>query len=37
MAGWVDRQRLAGNGVCPLAAAVAFSTLNAALMGEAMS
>lgn len=32
MAGWVDRQRLAGNGVCPLAAALAFRTLSAVLM-----
>ncbi|GAB6127291.1 DNA cytosine methyltransferase [Humidesulfovibrio idahonensis] len=32
MAGWMDRQRLAGNGVCPLAAAYAWQTLSAVLM-----
>lgn len=35
MAGWVDRQRLTGNGVCSLAAAHALATLGRALAGGA--
>lgn len=31
MAGWMDRQRLTGNGVCSLAAAYAYTSLRAAL------
>lgn len=31
VAAWLDRQRLAGNGVCPLAAAYAWRTLSAVL------
>lgn len=33
MAGWLDRQRLAGNGVCSLAAAYAYTSLSAVLDG----
>jgi len=33
MAGWMDRQRLAGNGVCSLAAAYAYTSLSAVLDG----
>lgn len=33
MAGWLDRQRLAGNGVCSLAAAYAYTSLRAVLDG----
>lgn len=35
MAGWMDRQRLAGNGVCSLAAAYAYASLDAALAAGA--
>lgn len=35
MAGWVDRARLAGNGVMPLVAAHAYRTLSAALDAQA--
>lgn len=34
MAGWLDRQRLAGNGVCSLAAAYAYTSLRAVLDGS---
>lgn len=34
MAGWMDRQRLTGNGVCSLAAAYAYASLSAALDGR---
>ncbi|MCX7364813.1 MAG: DNA cytosine methyltransferase [Alphaproteobacteria bacterium] len=34
MAGWMDRQQLAGNGVCSLAAAHAYASLSAALDGR---